>query len=59
MAKAKKKAKRKSARSKFSRLSASEQKTIRSMTKASATMRQIAKKIGRAPSTIWRWQQEI
>jgi len=29
------------------------------MTKAGATMRQIAKKIGRVPSTVWRWQQEI
>lgn len=55
-----KKAKRKAAkRSKFSRVSASEQRAIKSMTKAGATMRQIAKKIGRAPSTIWRWQQEI
>lgn len=54
-----KKSKKKVKRSKFSRLSASEQKTIKSMTKAGATMRQIAKKIGRAPSTIWRWQQEF
>lgn len=34
----------------------SEKKVIRRMTKAGATMRQIAKKIGRVPSTIWRWQ---
>lgn len=29
---------------------------IKQMTKKGATMRQIAKKIGRAPSVIWRWQ---
>ena len=44
---------------KMSRLSAKEKATIKAMTKAGATMRQIAKKIGRVPSTVWRWQQEI
>jgi DNA-binding CsgD family transcriptional regulator len=38
------------------RLSNAEQTIIKRMTAAGATMRQIAKKIGRAPSTIWRWQ---
>lgn len=42
----------------MTRLSAKEKATIKSMTKAGATMRQIAKKIGRVPSTVWRWQQE-
>jgi IS30 family transposase len=37
-------------------LSAKEIATVKSMTKAGATMRQIAKKIGRVPSTVWRWQ---
>lgn len=37
-------------------LSAKEIATVKRMTKAGATMRQIAKKIRRAPSTIWRWQ---
>jgi DNA-binding CsgD family transcriptional regulator len=38
------------------RLSNAEQTIIKRMTAAGATMRQIAEKIGRAPSTIWRWQ---
>lgn len=42
---------------KITHLSAKEIATVKSMTKKGATMRQIAKKIGRAPSTIWRWQQ--
>lgn len=42
---------------KKSRLSAKEKATIKRMTKAGATMRQIAKKIRRVPSTVWRWQQ--
>jgi IS30 family transposase len=50
MAKAKKKAQ-------ITHLSAKEKATIKRMTKAGATMREIAKKIGRVPSTIWRWQQ--
>ena len=45
-------------RKKMTRLSAKEKATIKAMTKAGATMRQIAKKIGRVPSTVWRWQQE-
>jgi len=40
------------------RLSDKEKATIKAMTKAGATMRQIAKKIGRVPSTVWRWQQK-
>lgn len=53
-----KKARRTSRPKKTTRLSAKEKATIKSMTKAGATMRQIAKKIGRVPSTVWRWQQE-
>lgn len=34
-----------------------EASVIRTMTKQGATMRQIAKRLRRAPSTIWRWQQ--
>lgn len=41
---------------KMTRLSDKEKTTIKTMTKAGATMRQIAKKIGRVPSTVWRWQ---
>lgn len=37
-------------------LSAKEISTVKAMTKKGATMREIAKKIRRAPSTIWRWQ---
>lgn len=51
-----KKASRRSSK-KMTRLSAKEKATIKAMTKAGATMRQIAKKIGRVPSTVWRWQQ--
>lgn len=42
---------------KITHLSAKEKATIKKMTAAGATMRQIAKKLGRVPSTIWRWQQ--
>lgn len=52
-----KKASRRSSKKKMTRLSAKEKATIKAMTKAGATMRQIAKKIGRVPSTVWRWQQ--
>jgi IS30 family transposase len=48
--------KKKSKPKKSYRLSAKEIATVKSMTKAGATMRQIAKKIDRVPSTVWRWQ---
>lgn len=48
---------KKSKKTKRTRISTKEAATIKAMTKAGATMRQIAKKIRRAPSTIWRWQQ--
>jgi len=48
---------KKKKRKKITHLSAKDITTVKSMTKKGATMRQIAKKIGRAPSTIWRWQQ--
>lgn len=44
-------------REKIVHLSSREAAVIKRMTKAGATMRQIAAKLGRAPSTIWRWQQ--
>lgn len=44
-------------KTKITHLSKKEIATVKAMTKEGATMRQIAKKIGRAPSTIWRWQQ--
>jgi len=53
-----KKTKKKATKKKMTRLSDKEKATIKAMTKAGATMRQIAKKIGRVPSTVWRWQQK-
>jgi IS30 family transposase len=44
-------------RKQITHLSKKEIATVKTMTKKGATMRQIAKKIRRAPSTIWRWQQ--
>ena len=54
----KSKKKRSGSRRKAKRVAITErEKTIiRSMTKKGATMRQIAKRIGRVPSTVWRWQ---
>lgn len=43
---------------KMTRLSAKEKATVKRMTAAGASMREIAKKIGRVPSTVWRWQQK-
>jgi DNA-binding NarL/FixJ family response regulator len=40
------------------KLTAREHKIVQTMTKQGATMRRIAAKIGRAPSTIWRHQQQ-
>jgi len=37
-------------------LTSREKRTIREMTEKGATMRQISLRIGRVPSTIWRWQ---
>jgi IS30 family transposase len=54
MKKSKKKASKRKTRK---HLSAKEIATVKRMTRAGATMRQIGKKIRRAPSTIWRWQQ--
>jgi IS30 family transposase len=51
-------AKKKKTKKKATRLSDKEKKIIKVMTRAGATMREIAKKIGRVPSTVWRWQQE-
>lgn len=56
MAKKKRSSKKRS--SKRTRLSAKEIATIKAMTKKGATMREIAKKIRRVPSTVWRWQQK-
>lgn len=47
---------KKKTKKKMTRLSDKEKAIIKRMTKAGATMRQIAKKIGRVPSTVWRWQ---
>lgn len=66
MATKKKTPSKKSSRRKTSRkgkprapeLTARERKIVKSMTKQGATMRMIAAKIGRAPSTIWRHQQK-
>jgi IS30 family transposase len=44
-------------RKKTTHLSAKEIAIVKSMTKKGATMRKIAAHLGRAPSTIWRWQQ--
>jgi IS30 family transposase len=49
--------KTKKKKTKRTHLSEKEKSTVKRMTKAGATMREIAKKIRRAPSTIWRWQQ--
>jgi IS30 family transposase len=53
MAKKTKKASKKKTRK---HLTAKEIATVKRMTKSGATMRKIAAKIRRAPSTIWRWQ---
>lgn len=37
-------------------VSAKEKRIIKTMTEKGATMRQIAAKIGRVPSVVWRWQ---
>lgn len=42
---------------KVERLSPKDIETIMKMTSAGKTMREIAKKIGCAPSTVWRHQQ--
>ena len=52
--KTKKKASKRKTRS--AHLSAKEIATVKAMTKKGATMREIAKRLRRAPSTIWRWQ---
>lgn len=44
---------------KVTRLSDKEKAVIKKMTAAGKTMRQIAAKIGRMPSTVWRWQQKL
>ncbi len=41
------------------RLSDKEKTTIAKMTAGGKTMRQIAAKIGHAPSTVWRHQQTL
>lgn len=53
---AKKKAKKKK-KAKRTPLSAREKALIKRWTRGGASMREIGKKINRAPSTIWRWQQ--
>lgn len=49
----------KKAPKKMTRLSDKEKAIIKKMTAAGATMRVIAAKIGRMPSTVWRWQQRL
>lgn len=44
---------------KVTRLSDKEKAIIKKMTAAGATMRTIAAKINRMPSTVWRWQQKL